>query len=339
MKQYFTYFSRLAVIVGSGFVCLAMIAIVSGHEPTAVVKEMILGGWDSYHSSMESLLKAIPIMLCAIAVALPKRIGLVNLGAEGQLLMGAIFATIVVMFVPTTNSVVLISLMVFSALVAGGLWGAVPGALKGMTGASETVVSLLMNYVAGLFLLYLIHGPLKDPASLGWAQSPSFPDAARLSSLWGSRVHAIGIWGVLISILLFLFFWKTPWGIVTKVLFHSTKTARYLGYNANRYSILLFILGGALAGLAGFGEVSAVHGRLREGLSPQGYGYVGFLVAWLCGGRFEWIPVVAIFFGGVLSGADGLQISLGLPASTMYVVLGAILLMVIIFDTHRVKAV
>jgi simple sugar transport system permease protein len=324
--------SRWRIMAGLGLVC-ALVALleISGASPLQILRAMTLGAWGSKTGAYEAVVKAVPICLCALAAALPARFGLINLGGEGQLLAGAIGATGVALLGAAWPSPLLLSLMGLSALTAGAAWGFLPGFLKAVTKTSETVSSLLLNYVAALALLYLIHGRWRDPGSFGWPQSPAFPDAARLPLWPGTRVHLGVAFAAALAVLLFLAFQLGPLGRSARVVMASEQTARIIGLRPRRNYMGAFLVAGAIAGLAGLCEVAAVQGRLREGIS-LGYGFAGFLVAWLCRQRFEWIPLAALAMGGILSAGDALQVSAGLPFAVVDLVQGLLLLGVVIHE-------
>ena len=327
--------TRLAIAIIAVFICFVLVAVLSNRDVFDVIQSLVIGGWGSWNAVSESAVKSIPILLCAIAAAIPGRFGLINLGGEGQLILGAIGATAAAIVFSETAAPWLIAYMFLSACLFGCIWGLLPGVIHSFTNASETVISLLLNYVAGYLLLHLIHGPWKDPSSFGWAQTVVFSDPGQLTGLFGSRIHVMAFWGIGICVILALISHKTPMGILARIVSYSRKTALYIGVNTPVFLIIAFCLGGAIAGLAGMGEVSAIHGRLRDGISSQGYGYVGFLVAWLCRNRFEWLPLASLAFGGLLAGADLLQISLGLPAATIKIVIGMVLLMLIVSESTK----
>lgn len=316
------------------FVAFAIVIEGGGARSVEVITVLFANSFGSRAALTETLVKATPILLCAIASAIPGRLGLVNIGGEGQLIMGAIGSTFAVREFASGNATLLIMAMAGCAMIAGGVWGLLPGSLRAISGANETVVSLLLNYVAGLFLLHLIHGPWKDPASLGWAQTASFPNAARLPVLPGTRIHILLVGGIAAAALLAVVYRHTTWGFSSRIMEASLSLASYSGLRVGRMVILAFALGAAAAGLAGFGEAAGIHGRLREGISP-GYGYTGFLVAWLCRGRFEWVPVAALVLGGVIAAGDSLQVFSGLPFATTSILQGLLFIGVLVAEAMR----
>lgn len=316
----------LALFLAAG--AFAIVVALAGEDPRAVLATMGAAGTSSAYGFVETVVKAIPVLLCALAVAIPGRLGLVNIGGEGQLLVGAIGAAFAARL---AAGLPLVPTLLLMALFAGGLgaaWGLLPGALRGLTRANEIVITLLLNYVAGLMLLHLVHGPLRDPASMGWPQGEALSAAARLAGLWGTRIHAL-IWVALgLCALLAFCARRTVVGMAARVIGANPAVGRYLGLRVSIYYAVAFAVAGAVAGLAGFGELSAIQGRLREGISV-GYGYAGFFVAWLCRNHFGWLPVGALAFSLVITGADALQVSAGMPFATVYLLQGLVFLAVL----------
>jgi simple sugar transport system permease protein len=224
--------------------------------------------------------------------------------------------------------------MAFSGAILAGIWGLIPAMLKTLTKASETVISLLLNYVAGLVVLFLIHGPLKDPASMGWPQSTAFSAHATLPCFAATRIHIIFVIAIGLAIFLSWVSRATAVGLSAKIIRNNPAVAKYAGIPVGAYYLLGFMTAGALAGIAGFGEVSAIHGRLREGIS-LGYGYAGFFVAWLCGNRFLACIPASILFALIATGADSLQITTGLPFAAIYVFQGLLFVVVLVLDRNE----
>lgn len=305
----------------------AFIAI-GGGDSTAVLGTLTTAGASSVYGLTETVVKAIPVLLCALAAALPGRLGLINIGGEGQFLFGAIGATFAVRVLPPMSSIPTLLVMAFGAALAGGGWGLLPGTLRGLTRANETVISLLLNYVAGLALLHLIHGPWKDPESLGWPQTELLPASALLPGLWGTRIHPL-VWFALAACVLLAFIdRRAVVGMASRIIGANPDVARYVGLRVSLYYAIAFGLAGVFAALAGFGELSGIQGRLRDGMS-LGYGYAGFFVAWLCRNRFEWLPLGAFLFSVVITGADSLQVFSGLPFATVYMLQGLVFLAIL----------
>jgi simple sugar transport system permease protein len=193
---------------------------------------------------------------------------------------------------------------------------------------NETISTLLLNYVAPMVLSWFIFGPWRGAESSAYPQSPAFPEAARLPSFFGSRIH-LGLLYALVALLLYwLIVSKSRWGVELRAVGGNPEAAARLGIPVAGTTIAALAIGGGVAGLAGMGEVSAIHGRLRQGLSP-GYGFTGFLVAWLAGGRPLGILAFSFLFAVLTSVGDILQITQGLPYAVVNILTALILAVVL----------
>jgi simple sugar transport system permease protein len=309
----------LALIVG-GIVLLA-----TGENPFEVYRVMLNGAFGGTNALAETLVKATPLLLTGLGVAVAFRMQLWNIGAEGQFYFGAIFATGTALFVlPNAPAMVLIPAMVVAGLLGGAVWGFIPGVLRGYLGANETITSLLLNYVAILFSDYLIHGPWKNPMGFGFPGTKSFPAAAWLPHWGTTRVHLGLVFGLIAAVALWIVLRRTRWGYEVSVMGENPRAARYAGMSTARTIMLVMVLSGALAGLAGMSEVAGIGHQLQRNLSP-GYGYTAIIVAWL--GRLNpfGIIVVAFLLAGLMVGGDQLQMTLQLPAAIAPMLQGTIL--------------
>jgi simple sugar transport system permease protein len=309
----------LALVVGGVIIGLA------GQNPLAVYAAMLGGALGSQSGIAETLVKATPLLLTGLGVAVAFRMRLWNIGAEGQLYLGAIFATWVVLFaLPTAGGWLLVPAMVVAALVGGALWGLIPGVLRAFFGANETITTLMLNYVAILFSEWLVHGPWKDPQAFGFPGTPSFPDAAWLPNLGTTRVHLGLLFGLVAAAVLWIMLRRTRWGYEIGIMGENERAARYAGMSTRRAILVVMALSGALCGLAGMSEVAGVGHQLQRNLSP-GYGYTAIIVAWV--GRLHPFGIVAvsILLAALLVGGDQIQMAMGLPAAIAPMLQGIIL--------------
>jgi ABC-type uncharacterized transport system permease subunit len=315
----------------------ALLLFILGKDPIATYAAIWAGTLGDSYGWGEVIVKMIPFTLCALAAAIPARAGLVNVGAEGQLYAGAWLATLLALNLGALPAPLLLPLLVAAGCVGGALWGGVVGALRVRFGLNETISSLLLNYVAALSIDYFVHGPWKDRSGMNWPYTAEFADSARLATFGSTRISA-GIFLALGAVLLY-WWWieHTRWGYNMRVVGGNPEAARRSGLPINRYIVVAMLLGGAMAGLYGMIEVTAIQGRLRGGIS-QGYGYVGFLVAWLAAHRPLRIIVMAALLAVLSVGGDVIQISAGLPSSATNILMALILFFVLAGQAGRKRA-
>lgn len=317
-----------------GLFAVALFLMVAGRNPWTIYTGIASGAFGDSFAISETLVAATPVMLCAMAVAIAGRVGLMNIGVEGQLLAGAVGCSFVALNMsPETPVWQMISLMALSAGVCGALWAGVPALLKTRLNVNETIVSLLLNYVAALIVEFLIHGPWQDPATSSWPQTKAFPACAELFHMPDSRVHGGLLIALVIGVLLMIVLQKTRVGFKSSIIGSNPEAARYAHYSVTSYLVIAMLLSGAVAALAGFSQVSAIEGRLRSGISP-GYGYTGFLVCWLARHNPLAIIVASVLLGGFLSGADSLQLTEKLPFATVNILQGAIFLFLLASEKY-----
>jgi simple sugar transport system permease protein len=324
----------LALIMG-GLIFLSV-----GANPLKAYAVMAFGAFGSFHDFSEVLVKAIPLILCGLAVAISARILLWNIGGEGQLALGGIGAAAVALFLSSHLPVPLvIPLMIVAGFIAGGLWASVAGFLKAKLGVNEILTSLMLNYVAIYWLEQLYFGPWRDPMGMGFPGTAMFPESAWLPRFPGTRVHLGLLFGIVAAMVIHWTLSRTQWGYEIRVIGENPRAARYAGMNIDRNILWVMFLSGGLAGLAGMAEVSGIHYRLQQGLTV-GYGYTGIIVAWLSRLHPGGIILVGIFLAGLLVGGDQLQSVMHLPSSVGLVLEGTLLFFVLGSDflsRYRIK--
>lgn len=318
----------IAWTLGAFLLLTALFFAAIGRAPWQMLAAIADSAFGSGYALGESVLRATPILLCALATIVPARVGLVSVGAEGQLYFGALAGTGVVLAFPGAPTTVLMPLMLLGGMAGGAVWALVPALLRTAAHVSETISTLLLNYVAALLVTWLVYGPWKNPQSQGWPATIDFPAAAHLPSLWGSRVHAgLGI-ALLLALVLHLLFTYTRWGLVLSVLRSNPRAGAAAALSLTRQVLLTMVIGGALAGLAGIAETSAVQGRLQADLS-NGAGLSGFLVAWLAGNHALRAITLSLLIGALLASGDGLQMNAGVASSATLVVQGLLFVAVL----------
>jgi ABC-type uncharacterized transport system permease subunit len=313
-------------LYGAGGVILFLVLastflLTIGRPPLLTLATMVGYAFGDSYSVSESLVKATPILLCALAVILPARLGLITVGGEGQLYLGALLGTAVVVNFPGAPLFVLLPAMLVLGAAGGAIWSGLAGILRGRFDVNETISTLLLNYIAVLLVNFAVYGAWKDPASLGWPATIQFPPAATVPSLFGTRVHFGFIVAVLAALVLHIAVTRTRWGLELKVLAGNRKVGAMVGLRFAQNALIVMALGGALAGFAGICETSAIQGRLQSGLSV-GYGLTGFLVAWLSGQNFLRAVPIAIMIGGLIAAGDALQLYSKIPSASATVLQG-----------------
>ncbi|TMQ24443.1 MAG: ABC transporter permease, partial [Candidatus Rokuibacteriota bacterium] len=320
--------ARFGGLLGLGLVAFALLLLVFGRNPVRAYADIVASTLGSAYGFSETLVKITPLLLTALAVAVPSRIWLINVGGEGQLFVGALCATGAALHLADWPRAPLLVVMALLGFAGGGAWAAIAGVLRARGWASETISTLLLNYVAILLVQYVVFGPWRDPEGVNYPQTAAFTDAAIVPSLPGSRVHA-GLLVGLIALAAFAFIVKrTRWGLDLRAIGGNVEAARRLGLPVTRYVIVLMIVGGGLAGLAGMAEVSAIQGRLRPSLSP-GYGYTGFLISWMAAGHPAGIVGAAFVLAVITAGGDILQMTQALPGSVANILMAVLLFVVL----------
>ncbi len=281
--------------------------------------------------------RSAPFILAALAVALPARAGLINVGGEGQLFLGAIMGAAVAKIVGDgLPMAVMIPLMLAAGVVGGALWVGVAAFLKAAFNVNETIATLLLNYVAFYVLSYMVNGILKDPESFGFAIGAPIPDAARLPLIGSTTVHIGIVLAIAMTVLVWLLLDRSRWGFRAKVVGGNPEAARRGGFAVNRTVVVALLMGGAIAGFAGAVELAGTEVQLRAQMAA-GFGYIGFLCSWMVAHRAAWIPAGATLLAAISVYGDSLQLDYSLPAATVYVVMAVIVLFVLAMRNRAPK--
>ncbi|CAK7056903.1 MAG: hypothetical protein DELT_01271 [Desulfovibrio sp.] len=295
--------------------------------------------WDNY-SLADTFLKSIPIFLCSLGVAVCFYLQVWNIGAEGQFAFGAIGGTAVVLAFPDLPAWAMLPLMILSASIAGAFWAAIPAVLREKFNTNEIISTLMLNYLAILFLQYLVFGPWKDPGGMGFPMTREFPPAAVMPEIVG-RIHGGVILCVLASVALAIFLNRTRYGYELLAGGANPAAAHYAGMRYSSMVIGVMCLCGALAAWAGCIETSAALGRLRPNV-VVGYGYTAIVVAWLARLKIWRIALFSIILAAIRVGVEVLQFEIGISAAFGDMMQGLILLCMLAGqfpETYRVKRV
>ncbi len=319
---------RLGALLGPAFIVFAVVLLVAGKNPLKAYTDIFSATLGSGYGFSEVLVKMIPLLLTALAVAIPSRIGLINVGGEGQLYIGALFATWGAVTLAGFPRWALLPILCALGFLGGGLWAALSGALRARGWASETISTLLFNYVAILLVNFFVFGPMKDPESANYPQSAQFAPAATLPTFAGTRVHLGLVLAVVALIVYALVLSRTRWGLEMRAIGGNAEAARRSGIPIGWYIVVVMLVGGGMAGLAGMTEVSAIQGRLRPSLSP-GYGFTGFLISWMAGSRPLGMVAAAFLLAIITAGGDILQMTQRLPGSVVNILMALVLFAVL----------
>lgn len=317
----------------SALVIFGVFCALAGANPFGVYGSIYKAAFGNWSAWQNTLIRASPLMLTALCTALPARLGLVIIGNEGALVIGGLAAVVAGLqlgtSLPATVSQIL---MAIAALVAGGLWIMLAGALRHYRGVNETISSLLLNYVAIALINHLVEGPMRD------AEFVTKPSSAELdASLWignlpGSRIHYGLLYGLVVCVIAYVLIQRTTFGFAARTAGGNVRAARIAGLPVGKLTLAVCFLGGSCAGLAGMVEVAAVQKRLNASLVSN-YGYAGILVAFVSRHNPLATVLVAILLGGILASGGILQRSHDLPDATVLVFQGIVFLCVLFSDS------
>jgi simple sugar transport system permease protein len=287
------------------------------------------------NSLQQALLRAVPLAMAALAVAIPARAGLVNVGGEGQLIMGAVAATGVGVAIGAhVPGVVSWLVMGLAGAAAGAVWAGISGLLRTALNASEAVTTLLLNFIANDVMLFLIYQPWKDPHGNGQPQSRPLAAHALLPKLFGSQLNL----GVLVALAGMVLAWyllsRTSWGFALRVVGGNREAARRGGLKVNGLLVSSMLVGGAFAGLGGALNLAGVEGLLRPGTTAT-FGYIGFLAAFLGRGNPFLAVISAVIFGVIALSGNGLQITDNLDGMIVNVLLALVVSVPLIIAKYR----
>jgi simple sugar transport system permease protein len=307
----------LSLLVGSIFV------VILGESPLLVYGDIVSGSLKSSTARATTARLAIPLLGTALALAPAFKMKFWNIGAEGQLMMGAVAATYFALFCPVTLPRPLLLLVMFlAACAAGGIWGLIPAYCKAKWNTNETLFTLMLNYIALGIEKYLQQGPWIDPGGRGFPIIATFSQSARLPKLFG--VHIGWIIVLLFTILLHIYLQRSKQGYEIAVVGESQRTARYAGMNVSKILLRTMFLSGAMAGAVGMLVVSGADYTLNTGTSG-GVGFTAITVAWLAGLNPFAMVGIALFLAVLTKGANTIQTDFGIPASASKVLTGMIL--------------
>ncbi|MBW8012848.1 MAG: ABC transporter permease [Chloroflexi bacterium] len=312
-----------------GFVVLflfGIILLITGKDPIQSYKDILTSTLGSQYGFSEVIVTMTPMLITALAVALPTRIGLINIGGEGQLYMGALLATWGALTFETLPVWALVPLMGLLGIIGGALWAFIPGILKSLGLVNETIATLLLNLVAPSIVAYFVFGFWHSPMDTN--KTPNFVDAAQLPTFFNSRIDL----SFFIALVLLAIFWYlmkyTRWGLEMRAIGGNPQAAKRNGLPINKYWVIVLCIGGAIAGLAGAAQVSGFYGVLLVNFS-RSLGYMGFLISWLSFGDPIGIFITSFVVSVIITGGNMLQLTIGIPYAVINILLALTLFVVL----------
>lgn len=315
----------IAVLASLG-ICALLIAASGASVPDAL-NALYFGAFGSTDAILESLVQATPLMFTGLAVLVAFRARIWNIGVEGQLWMamvGATFANLHLSFLPQP----LLSLItILMAMTAGALWAGLAALCRTRFNANIVIITIMLNYVVQYLISYLLGSIWQEPGH-HYYQTVRFAETTFFPTFFDSRLHSGFFVAILVAVALYILINKTSFGLEMRAIGENPTAAAYKGININRTIVMLMLLSGLIAGLAGVFELNGLHHRLKMDIS-QGLGFTGILIAIL--GRMHPFGVIlaAIFFGALINGATAMQIFTGVPAALVSSVQGVVLVFVL----------
>jgi general nucleoside transport system permease protein len=321
-----------AFALAAALIAFGIFVALSGKDPFDLYFYMYQGAFGTAFSWQNSLSRAAPLILTALCTALPAQLGLVIIGGEGALLMGALAATSTALALQGAPPLVVQLAMAGGGMAAGGLWIALAGGLQHYRGVNETISSLLLVYIALAILNQLVEGPMRDPSSLNKPSTREIGEAYMIGTIPGMDVHWGLAFGIIAAVLAYVLIHHTTFGFAARLAGGNVRAAKVVGLGVGRLILITCLLAGAAAGLAGMVEVAAVQGRANANLAA-GYGFTGILVSFLARHNPLAIIPVAVLLGGINASGGLLQRRLGLPDASVLVLQGMIFISVLASET------
>ncbi|MEM2608402.1 MAG: ABC transporter permease [Thermoproteota archaeon] len=306
-------------------IIIGILFAIYGINPLEAYAKIFISAFGSEFGLSETIVKMIPIGLCATGLTIAYKARVLNIGAEGQLILGAMAATWIALYSNIPSSLMGL-MMLLAGFAAGALWALIPAILKIKLNVNEVITTLMMNYISLELLNYVLTGPWKGLTQRGFPLTDPFPSYARFPVIEGTRIHYYTLILLLLSVItLYVIMNRSRIGYEIKVVGSNPEAARYAGMSVSKSILIAMLVSGGLAGMSGVGEVAGVQGRLIEKISP-GYGYTAIIPAWLGGLNPMWTLLASFFISGLMVGSDSIQVSLRLRASLVDVFNGMILL-------------
>ncbi len=312
---------RTSAILLALLVCSLFIIFLS-LNPIEVYGAMLKGAFGSAYKTKSTIIKAIPLLITTLGISVAFKMKFWNIGGEGQIVMGAFAASFVALKISNIPSFAVIPLMCAAGVFGGAVWAVIPALLKAKLRTNETIITLMMNYIALKWITFLQYGPWKDPKAKGFPKAPDFSEAAVLPKVFG--VHVGWIFALLLVVIIFVFMNHTKKGYEISVLGESEKTAVYAGINVNNTILTAMIISGGLCGLVGMIQASAVNNTLSVQVSG-GVGFTAIIIAWLSQLNAFIALIVSVLFAALVEGGTYIQTAFNIPEAAALIIQSMIL--------------
>lgn len=314
----------------------ALMLVALGVNPLVAFRALFMGAFGNWNAIADTVVKAVPLLFVGLGICIAFRGGVLNIGGEGQLVVGALSATAVTLSFPHLPGWALILISLIAGGLAGAIWGGIAGFLKAYFNVNEILSTIMLNYIAVYLMNYLLRGPMMDPLQVKLGsfipQTMRFPRAADLPRFAPTRLHLGVIIALVLAVLVYVFLWRTTIGFRVRMVGANTRAALLAGVNVKRYMVLSILLAGMLAGLGGAVEVLGVHHRMFTDGTAFGFtGSAGFngIVTALFGQLHPIGTIPASFlFGALLTGANKMQRVVQVPSALIGALNGLIVLLV-----------
>lgn len=320
-----SYYRMLATLVSVlvAFILIGIMLECMGYSALKSYTYLFKGAFGSVYNLSESILQGTPLMLASLGVAVALSMSTINIGAEGQFAVGAWAATGVALFCPDIPTALVLPSMMLAGFAAGAVWGVVAVFPRAKWGVNETITTLMFNYIALQWNDYWLYGSWKDASSNNLPMSSTVPSYAMFPTFFGTRINLALLIAMCLSMVLFLYLRKTAGGYEIRVIGQNAKAASYAGMSIGKRMMLVMVLSGGLAGLAGMAHIAGAGARLSPDIA-NGTGYTALIVARLAKNNPLVIVVVALLFGGLTQGSYSLQLA-QVPWQVSEMLQGAIL--------------
>jgi ABC-type uncharacterized transport system permease subunit len=314
------------IAVFSALLASGVFILILGHNPAAVYASMLEGAFGTLYRFKETIIKTIPLVITSLGICVAFKMKFWNIGAEGQIFMGAFAAAYFALNYPGVPMPLMLLIMAVAGFLGGGLWALIPAFFKAQFGTNETLFTLMMNYIALKWITYLQYGPWKDPAVSGFPLIAKFNANAILPKLFG--IHVGWLVMLLLVVVIYIFMHYTKKGYEVAVVGESENTARYAGMNIKSIIITSVLISGGICGLAGMIQASGVNQTLGIEVT-SGIGYTAIITTWLGQLSAPVILVVSFLFAMLLQGGSYIQTAFQIPQAVAQLIQGTILFFVL----------